>query len=408
MASTHIRLSALHEAGAGLSVRFRLPNLLRGVFLTGAALALLLYAGLVDAAFAQAPPAPAVTVAPPLAKRVTQWDEYTGRFDATEQVEVRPRVSGFIEKIHFRDGQVITKGDLLFTIDRRPYQLSVDGARADIARMKAQVDLAENEVERADALSGNRILTARDVDQRRANLAVARGSLQSSEAALKAAELNLEWTEVRAPISGRVSDRRIDAGNLVSGGQSGATLLTTIVSSDPIYFSFEVSEADYIRYARMLLSGDRTSGREAANPVLVKLADETEWKRSGKMNFVDNQLNARSGTIRGRAILDNKDNFLAPGTFGRLRLFGGEFDGMLVPDAAVASDQARKVVLTLGPDNKVVPKPVTLGQMSDGLRVIKSGLLPTDKVIISGFANPMVRAGAVVTPQPGEIKTAGN
>jgi membrane fusion protein, multidrug efflux system len=359
-------------------------------------------------AIAQAPPAPAVTVAQPLAKRVTQWDEYTGRFDAIEQVEVRPRVSGFIEKIHFKDGQVVAKGDLLFTIDQRPYQLSVEGAKADVARTKAQVSLSENEVERADALSGNRILTARDIDQRRANLASARASQQASEAALKTAELNLEWTEVRAPVSGRISDRRIDAGNLVSGGQSGATLLTNIVNIDPIYFSFDASEADYIRYSRLSLSGDRVSGRDGNTKAMVRLSDETEWKRSGTLNFVDNQLNARSGTIRGRATFDNKDQFLTPGTFGRMRLFGGEFDGLLVPDAVIVSDQARKIVLTLGPDNKVVPKPVVLGQMSDGLRVIRSGLVATDKVIISGFASPMVRPGAVVTPQPGEIRIAAN
>lgn len=363
---------------------------------------------MVTPALAQAPPAPSVTVAQPLAKRVTQWDEYTGRFDPIEQVEVRPRVSGFIEKIHFKDGQIVARGDRLFTIDQRPYQLSIEGAQADVARTKAQVALAENEVERADALSGNRILTARDVDQRRANLASARASQQSAEAALKTAELNLEWTEVRAPISGRISDRRVDAGNLVSGGQSGATLLTNIVNIDPIYFSFEASEADFIRYSRLSLSGDRVSGREGTNPVMVRLADETEWKRTGRMSFIDNQLNARSGTIRGRATFENKDQFLTPGTFGRMRLFGGEFDGLLVPDAVIVSDQARKIVLTLGPENKVVPKPVVLGQMSDGLRVIKSGLAATDKVIVTGLANPMVRPGVVVTPQVGEIKPSGN
>jgi RND family efflux transporter MFP subunit len=359
-------------------------------------------------AFAQAPPAPAVTIANPLAKRVTQWDEFTGRFEAVEQVDVRPRVSGFIEKIHFKDGQVVKKGEPLFTIDQRPYQITVEGARADVARAKAQVALSENEVERADALSGNRILTQRDIDQRRANLAGSRATQQAAEAALKTAELNLEWTNVVAPIAGRVSDRKVDAGNLVTGGQSGATLLTTIVNVDPIYFSFDASEADYIRYSRLSLTGERASGRENANPVMVRLADETEWKRTGRMNFVDNQLNARSGTIRGRAIFDNKDQFLTPGTFGRLRLFGGETDSLLVPDAAIVSDQARKIVLVVGPENKVIPKPIVLGQISDGLRVIRSGLAPDDKVIIAGLANPMVRPGAVVSPQPGEIKPPTN
>jgi membrane fusion protein, multidrug efflux system len=363
----------------------------------------------VSAANAQgAPPTPSVTVASPIQKKVTQWDEYTGRFEAREQVEVRARVSGFVDKIHFRDGQLIKKGDLLFTIDQRPYRLSVDAARADIARAKAQVSLADNEVDRAEGLTRNQTITVRDLDQRKSNLAVARAGQQASEANLKIAELNMEWTEVRAPIDGRISDKRIDVGNLIAGGQSGATLLTTIVSIDPINFIFEASEADYLRYSRLNQSGERVSGREQAQPVQVRLADEAEWKRQGVLNFVDNQLNTRSGTIRGRALMDNKDQFLTPGTFGRMRLFGGEFEALMVPDSVIASDQTRKVIMVVGPENKVVPKPVVLGQIVDGLRVIRSGLAPTDKVIITGTANPMVRPGSVVTPQPGEIKPPTN
>jgi membrane fusion protein, multidrug efflux system len=355
-----------------------------------------------------APPAPTVTVASPIQKKVTQWDEYTGRFEAREQVEVRARVSGFVDNIHFRDGQLIKKGDLLFTIDPRPYRLAVDAARADIARARAQVALADNEVDRAEGLTRNQTITVRDLDQRKSNLAVARAGQQASEANLKIAELNMEWTEVKAPIDGRISDKRIDVGNLISGGQTGATLLTTIVSIDPINFIFEASEADYLRYSRLNQTGERTSGREQAQPVQVRLADETDWKRQGQLTFVDNQLNTRSGTIRGRALMDNKDQFLTPGTFGRLRLFGGEFEALLVPDAVIASDQTRKVVMIVGPENKVVPKPVVLGQIVDGLRVIRSGLSVTDKVIINGTANPMVRPGSVVNPQPGEIKPATN
>ncbi len=355
-----------------------------------------------------APPAPMVTVASPIQKKVTQWDEYTGRFEAREQVEVRARVSGFVDRIHFRDGQLIKKGDLLFTIDQRPYKLAVDAARADIARARAQVALADNEVDRAEGLTRNQTITVRDLDQRKSNLAVARAGQQASEANLKIAELNMEWTEVKAPIDGRISDKRIDAGNLISGGQTGATLLTTIVSIDPINFIFEASEADYLRYARLNQSGERLSGREQAQPVQVRLADEAEWTRQGQLTFVDNQLNTRSGTIRGRALMDNKDQFLTPGTFGRMRLFGGEFEALLVPDAVIASDQTRKVVMILGPENKVVPKPVVLGQIVDGLRVIRSGLSLTDRVIINGTANPMVRPGSVVNPQPGEIKPATN
>jgi RND family efflux transporter MFP subunit len=291
------------------------------------------------AALAQgAPPAPPVQVATPLSKRVTNWDEFTGRFEASEQVEVRARVSGFLDALHFRDGQLVKKGDLLFTIDQRPYQLSADAARAEVARARAQVELTQNEVERAEALTQNRTITARDIDQRRANLNSAIGSQQGAEANLKTAELNLEWTQVRAPLAGRISNRRVDPGNLIAGGQSGATLLTTIVASDPIYFTFDASEADYLRYSRLAADKQRASSRDNGTPTQVRLADEREWKRQGKMDFVDNALNARSGTIRGRAVFENKDEFLTPGTFGRLRLFAGEADALLVPDTVIVSD----------------------------------------------------------------------
>jgi len=358
-----------------------------------------------DAAAQGAPPAPQVQVASPLAKRITNWDEFTGRFEASDQVEVRARVSGFIESVHFADGTLIQRGDLLFTIDQRPYRLAADVARAEVTRAKAQVELAQNEVERAEGLTQNRTITARDVDQRRANLNSALGSLQGAEANLKNAELNLEWTEVRAPLAGRISNRRVDPGNLIAGGQSGATLLTTIVAVDPIYFTFDVSEADFLRYSRLASLRDKSS-RDAGTPVEVRLSDETKWSHRGRVNFVDNAVNARSATIRGRAVFENKDQFLTPGVFGRLRFFAGEGDALLVPDTVISSDQANKIVLTVGAENKVVPKRVELGPISEGLRVIRSGLTVEDKVIIGGNANPMVRPGVAVTPQPGEIKVA--
>ncbi|PZO04327.1 MAG: efflux transporter periplasmic adaptor subunit [Hyphomicrobiales bacterium] len=355
-----------------------------------------------------APPAPPVQVSAPLAQRVTNWDEFTGRFEASEQVDVRARVSGFLDSLHFKDGDLVKKGDLLFTIDPRPYRLSVDAARAEVARAKAQVELAQNEVERAEGLTQNRTITARDVDQRRANLNSAIGSQQGAEANLKTAELNLEWTEVRAPLAGRLSNRRVDPGNLIAGGQSGATLLTTIVAVDPIYFTFDASEADYLRYQRQATNLRSGASRQDGTVAEVRLADETEWTRRGRIDFVDNALNARSGTIRGRVVFPNTDQFLTPGTFGRLRVFAGEADALLVPDTVIVSDQANKIVLTVGPENKIVPKPVVLGQITGGLRVIRSGLTPQDKVVIGGFASPMVRPGATVTPQPGEIKLAAS
>jgi len=352
-------------------------------------------------------PQPQVTVSPPLASRVAQWDEFTGRFEATERVEVRPRVSGYIDQVHFRDGSTVKQGDLLFTIDQRPFKIAVDSAQADVERAKAQIVFDEAEYERAVNLVKTAATPVSTLDQRKANLDIAHAQEMTAEAALHTAQLNLEWSEVRAPISGRVSDRRVDPGNLVAGGQSGATLLTTIVRLDPIYFVFDGSEADYIRYSRLSVEGDRGSSRDTPNPVRVQLADEKDWPHQGVMNFVDNEINAHSGTIRGRAIFDNKDLFLTPGTFGRMRLYGGPLDALLIPDASVVSDQASKVVLCVGDDGKVVGKPVTLGGMARGLRVIASGLTPSDRVVIGGLANPFVHPGVAVVARPGEILPSG-
>lgn len=360
---------------------------------------------LVTGAAAQNAPPPAlpVTVAQPLAKRITNWDEYWGRFAAVERVEVRPRVSGFIEQVHFKDGTLVKAGDLLFTIDKRPFQISVEIAKADVARQGAQVALAASEVERAEPLAKSKVMSEQVFDQRKATLSGAEAQLLANKAALKSAELNLEWAEVRAPISGRISDKKVDAGNLVGGGIAGATLLATIVSLDPIHFVFDVSEADYLRYSRLFLAGERPSSRDTANPVRVKLADESDWSHEGRMDFVDNAMNERSATMRGRAIFDNKNGLLTPGVFARLSLFGGESDVLLVPDAAIVSDQARKIVMTVNNENVVTPVPIVLGPMSGGLRVVKSGLKGDEKIIIEGIANPMVRPGVKVAPENGTI-----
>lgn len=380
------------------------PRLLASV----AAMAVVWLAGADRPAAQGGPPPLPVTVAEPLAKRIIQWDEYSGRFEAVESVEVRPRVSGFIEKVHFRDGQIVKAGDLLFTIEARPFQIAVESAQAERERTKAQVELQESEVDRASPLVRSGAVTKRELDTRSANLAIARAQQQAAEAGMKSAMLNLEWSEVRAPISGRISDRKVDVGNLVTGGTAGTTLLTTIVSLDPIHFVFDVSESDFLRYSRLFLSGERASSREAPNPVRIRLADEPNWPHTGKMDFVDNALNPRSGTLRGRAIVDNKNQLLQPGLFGRLQLFGGDTDALLIPDSAVVSDQSRKIVFLVGADNVIKPAPVELGVMSDGLRVVRTGLKANDKVVIDGLANPMVRPGAKVTPQTGKIQTATN
>jgi multidrug efflux system membrane fusion protein len=356
---------------------------------------------------AQQPQAIPVTVARPIAKRITNWDEYSGRFEAVNTAEVRARVSGFIEQIHFKDGQLVKEGDLLFTLDKRAFTIAVESARADVARTEAQLEFNSADVGRAEPLAKSGAISDQSFDQRRANLSIARAQLQAAQAALKTTELNLEWTEVRAPISGRISDRKVDVGNLVAGGSApSTTLLSTIVSRDPIHFMFDVSEADFLRYARLFMSGQRASSRDVSNPVRIRLADEEKFTHEGRMDFVDNQLNSRAGTLRGRAVVDNKGDLLQPGLFGRLQLFGGEADGLLIPDNAVVSDQARKIVFLVGDDNVVKPAPVVLGSIVDGLRVVKSGLSAEDQIVIEGLANPAVRPGVKVVPKLGQIQAA--
>jgi len=356
------------------------------------------------AALAQGrPPAMPVSVSEPIAKQVVQWDEYSGRFEARAIVEVRARVSGFVDKLHFKDGQWVNAGDRLFTIDKRPYEIAVESAAADVARNKAQVELADLQVGRGASLIASRTITEQENDSRKSNLAVARAQLKAAEAALHNAQLNLEWTEVTAPLAGRISDRRVDPGNLIQGGQQGATLLSTIVSTDPIYFLFDVSEADHLRYQRLQLMGVRAQAGSSTIPVRIKLADESEWRRLGTIDFVDTVLSPRSGTVRTRAVVENSDHLLTPGVFGRVQLYGGEYNAVLVPDTAIVSDQARKIVFVVGSDNVVQARPVRLGPLYEGLRVVHDGLKPDDRVVLDGLANPMVRPGAKITPQPGKI-----
>jgi membrane fusion protein, multidrug efflux system len=348
------------------------------------------------------PPPPPVTVAHPLQKTITEWDEYTGRFTAVETVEVRARVSGFIDSVHINEGQMVKQGDLLFVIDQRPFNLAVDQAKADVERAQAKLEIASLDVQRATSLVGSQALTTREFDTRKSTERDAGGQVAGAQAALKQAQLNLEWTEVRAPISGRISDRRVDAGNLITGGQTDATLLTVIVSIDPIHFIFDGAEADFLRYLRLAAAGARPSSRDVQNPVSVRLADETEYKHQGRMDFVDNALNPKTGTIRGRAIFDNKDGLLTPGFFGRLRLFGGEHEALLIPDSAIASDQSRKIVFAVADDGTVSQKLIDLGPIVDGLRVIRSGIAATDRIVIDGLQR--ARPGQKVTPEDGKIE----
>ena len=368
-----------------------------------AALALVAGTTLTQPAAAQAPPpAPPVTVATPLARSITEWDEHTARIEPSARVELRPRVSGQVMQVHFQDGALVKTGDLLFTLDQRPFQIAVESARAEVGRNEAKLTLAEQQVQRYTPLVAQRFAPESEMDTRRSGLREAQAGLAAARAALRQAELDLEFAEIRAPRPGRVSDRRVDAGNLV---QQGVTLLTTLVALDPVYVTFDASEAQYLRYARAAAGGFRPKGGAAAGEpgaqIQLRLLDETEFSHEGRLNFVDNTFDTRSGTIRGRATVPNPDLFLTPGSFARLRLFAGDGQALMVPDAAVVADQSGRMVLTVAADGTVAPRSVQLGPLVDGLRVVRSGLAPEDRVIIGGLHR--ARPGSRVTAEQGRI-----
>ncbi|WP_294536159.1 efflux RND transporter periplasmic adaptor subunit [uncultured Rhodoblastus sp.] len=359
-------------------------------------------------AAAQMPP-PVVITSKPLSHQVQRWEEFSGHFEAVKQVEVRSRVSGLLEKICFADGDLVKQGDVLFEIEPKPFQIAVDGAKADVERARAQLIIAERDFQRGQTLATDKFMSTRDIDQRRLALDVAKAQFAAAGAALENAELNLEWTRVRAPISGRVSDRRVDAGNFITqGGQMTSTLLTTIVTLDPIHFVFEESEFDYLRGKRRAAGPGNAERAPVANIARIRLADETEWSHQGAVNFMDNQVNQRSGTIRGRVVLPNPGLMLTPGVFGHVQLLSDDRPALLVPDVAIVSDQTSKLVMVVGPDRTVAARAVKLGPIFGGLRIVESGLADTDEVIVGGLANPMVRPGVKVETRPGEIHLASN
>jgi RND family efflux transporter MFP subunit len=355
---------------------------------------------------AQAQQPPPVDVATPLAREVVEYDVYTGRFEAADRVEIRSQVSGYLDKVGFEDGQIVSNGALLFVIDQRTFRAEISRAQANVAAAEATRTLARIELDRATQLAARNVGTTQDVDRTTATLAGAEASLAVAEAELRQAQLNLDFTEIRAPITGQMSNRKVDPGNLVVGGTNNATLLSTIVSIDPIHFVFTASEADFLRYSRLAGTGDRLAGLSAPFQVDVRLMDEDEFVHVGALDFVDNQLDPNSGTIVARALLPNADRFLVPGTFGRIRLPGsGAFEALLIPDEAVIADQARKIVLTVDAEGTVSPRPVQLGGLHKGLRVVKGGLAPDDRVIVAGIQR--ARPGAKVTPQEVPLKIEG-
>ena len=330
------------------------------------------------------PPKPHVSVALPLVRDVVDWDAYTGRFEAIQDVAVTPRVSGTITQVLFRNGQDVKAGQSLFIIDPRPFHAAYQQALANLSRANATQVNAATELERARKLSGDAVLSKEDYDNRFAALKTADADIDAQKAAVETARLNLEFTTVISPVGGRVSDRRVSIGDVVVGN---TTQLTRVVTLDPIWFDFEGAEAFYLKYVRQDVRGERRSSRYAHNPVEIQLADETGYPHRGQMVFVDNALDPRSGTIRAKAELPNPDGFLTPGMFGRVRLLGsGAYQAMLIPDESIVTDQTRRLVYVIGQDGAVGLRPVETGPMVVGLRVIRAGLAPTERVILDGLA----------------------
>ena len=364
------------------------------LLIAGAVLAwYLLRAGSAPAA---APPLPVVTGAAPLQRENTEWDEDIGRFEASRSVELRPRVSGQVTAVHFRDGDFVRQGQPLFTIDPRPYRAALAEAQAGVATARSDLALAQADLARALRLVEDDAVAQSEVDALRARVTAAQAAQAAAQARVRSRSLDVEFTTVRAPISGRISDRRVDPGNLVAAGDGpSATLLTTINATDTLYFTFDGSEGLFLKARR--------EGLDRGAQVDIKLQDEADYSWHGELDFTDNGLDPNSGTIRARAVVRNPDNFLAPGMFGNMRLAtGGTEKALLVPDTAVQTDQTRKLLLVVARDGTVAAKEVELGPVIDGgLRVIRSGLAPGDRVVIEG--TQMAFPGSKVTARVGRI-----
>ncbi|MBD3825654.1 MULTISPECIES: efflux RND transporter periplasmic adaptor subunit [Stenotrophomonas] len=330
------------------------------------------------------PPPPSVSAAPVLVKQVSQWDDFSGRVEAVESVELRPRVSGYIDKVNYVEGQEVKKGDVLFTIDARSYRAELARADAELARARTQAQVSRSEAERARRLSDQQAISTETWEQRRATAEQAQAQVQAAQAAVDAARLNVEFTQVRAPINGRAGRAMVTAGNLVTAGDS-ASVLTTLVSLDKVFVYFDADEGTFLRYAQMARNGERPSERDSELPVRVGLSGEEGYPHSGKVDFLDNQVTRSTGTIRVRALLDNADRAFTPGLFARVQLLGsGQFQAMLIDEKAVLTDQDRKYVYVVDKDGKAQRHDIQLGRTADGLRIVEQGLKAGDRVIIDG------------------------
>jgi len=363
------------------------------------------YQGSTTQAAAATPAAPPpVTIAKPLVKEITEWDEFTGQFEAVDSVEIRARVSGYLESIHFTDGQIVKEGDLLFVIDPRPFEITLTSAQAALNSAQARVDLAKQQLARADKLKKSDFVSQSTFDERTQEMLSAAADAEVAKAAIAAAKLNLSFTRVLAPMSGRIGNHKVSVGNLITGGDGGGAMpLASIVSLDPIHFNFDVSEQDFLAYQRAAASGKLTSARDERLKVSAHLTDETDWPLQGSMDFVDNSVDRTTGTIRARAVFPNPKLLITPGQFGRVRIPGSDpYDAVLIPDTAILSDQSQKIVMTVKADGTVEPRVVRPGPLIDGLRVIREGLSGTDDIVIDGLLR--ARPGAKVAPSAGKIE----
>ncbi|MDB5698786.1 MAG: efflux transporter periplasmic adaptor subunit [Alphaproteobacteria bacterium] len=339
------------------------------------------------------PPAMPVTVALPVAQEVLDWDDFVGRFEAPESVEVKPRATGYLQAVHFRDGQHVRRGQLLFTIDSRPSQAALAQAQAQLARSQATLINARTELARSRSLAAAQAASTEEVEQRQAGMRTAEADVAAARALVRAQQLNVGFTQVTAPIAGQISERRVDPGNSVTADQ---TILTTIVSTDPLHFAYEGSEALLLKYQR------QNAGSRTGTAVRIRLQDESSYVHGGRLDFVDTTINTGAGTIRARAIVANPNGFIKPGMFGHLRLAASQpYRALLVPDTAIVTDAARRVVYVVDKAGTVTARPVELGPLIGNLRVIRSGVSPREQVIIDGVQR--ARPGQKVVPRPGRI-----
>jgi multidrug efflux system membrane fusion protein len=337
-------------------------------------------------------------VSQPVLREVIEWDEYTGRLEAAQSVDVRARVSGYLQSVHFTDGASVEKGVLLFVIDPRPYQAELNRAKAALEQAIAQSERARKDFARAQQLIKTRAISQEEFDTRAADQRQAEEAIQAARAAVEAARLNVEFTQVRAPISGRISREFVTVGNLINGGTADSTLLTRIISLDPIYCYFDVDERSYLKYSRLWREDNGTDPREANVPVYLGLTDERGFPHRGDLDFIDNRLDPNTGTMIGRAVFPNPNQRLIPGLFARIRLPGSsQYEALLLPDEAIGTDQTQRFAFVVDDQHTVEYRRVVLGPMIDGLRVIRDGLNTADWVIVNGMQR--VRAGAKVDPQ---------